>query len=633
MLNKLKVGQKLYIGFGVIILLIMIVAIFGINRVNKINDTLNEIVEVNSLKQRYAVNFRGSVHDRAIAIRDVVLSQNSSDELYINSIKNIKQLEEFYDKSRKPLEEMENQKTNISSTEIELLDKIRSIESQTLPVVKKIISLKENGNNYEAQKMLVGSAGDLFSKWLMYINEFIDYQENKNHEAIPIARDIANTFSFIMLSILIVALGISFLIAFVISKTITSSTTKVQNGVLSFFDFLNNNSKSSGLIDIQSHDEFGQIAKVINDNILKTEKTIVKDDEFLKNVEFFVKELLNGNMQAKITKDPDTPNLQILKEQLEKLQNNLEATIARDLNHLVDVLEAYKQQDFTLRIKDPDAKVSIIINELGDEISLLLRQSLDIGSALEESSSRLLENVDRLNTSANSAANNIEQTASVLKEITSTVVSNSQNVIQMSSYSNKVSSLAIQGQGMARNTATAMDDIAKQVGLISESIEIIDQIAFQTNILSLNAAVEAATAGEAGKGFAVVAAEVRNLAERSAEAAKEIAHIVENAILKANQGKNISGEMISGYQELLSNIEKTSQSIGEITKASKEQEIGITQINDAVHSLEEQARHNTAIATQTQTIATQTDKIAKEIVYETSSKKFIGKENIVLVGK
>ena len=87
------------------------------------------------------------------------------------------------------------------------------------------------------------------------------------------------------------------------------------------------------------------------------------------------------------------------------------------------------------------------------------------------------------------------------------------------------------------------------------------------------------------------------------------------------------------YQELLSNIEKTSQSIGEITKASKEQEIGITQINDAVHSLEEQARHNTAIATQTQTIATQTDKIAKEIVYETSSKKFIGKENIVLVGK
>ncbi|NLO17914.1 MAG: methyl-accepting chemotaxis protein, partial [Arcobacter butzleri] len=95
MLNKLKVGQKLYIGFGVIILLIMIVAIFGINRVNKINDTLNEIVEVNSLKQRYAVNFRGSVHDRAIAIRDVVLSQNSSDELYLNSIKNIKQLEEF----------------------------------------------------------------------------------------------------------------------------------------------------------------------------------------------------------------------------------------------------------------------------------------------------------------------------------------------------------------------------------------------------------------------------------------------------------------------------------------------------------------------------------------------------------
>ena len=103
----------------------------------------------------------------------------------------------------------------------------------------------------------------------------------------------------------------------------------------------------------------------------------------------------------------------------------------------------------------------------------------------------------------------------------------------------------------------AMDEINKEVSSINEAIEVIDQIAFQTNILSLNAAVEAATAGEAGKGFAVVAQEVRNLASRSAEAAKEIKNIVEIATSKANEGKGIANSMKDGYTELNKKINET----------------------------------------------------------------------------
>ena len=114
----------------------------------------------------------------------------------------------------------------------------------------------------------------------------------------------------------------------------------------------------------------------------------------------------------------------------------------------------------------------------------------------------------------------------------------------MASLSNEVTASAKQGETLANQTNIAMDDINTQVTAINDAITVIDQIAFQTNILSLNAAVEAATAGEAGRGFAVVAQEVRNLASRSADAAKEIKLIVENATNKANQGKNIASNMI-----------------------------------------------------------------------------------------
>ncbi|MBY0541711.1 MAG: chemotaxis protein, partial [Campylobacterales bacterium] len=170
--------------------------------------------------------------------------------------------------------------------------------------------------------------------------------------------------------------------------------------------------------------------------------------------------------------------------------------------------------------------------------------------------------------------------------------------------------------------------INTQVNAINEAISVIDQIAFQTNILSLNAAVEAATAGEAGKGFAVVAAEVRNLASRSAEAAKEIKSIVENATKKANDGKKIAGNMIDGYKQLNGNIIHTINLIQDIQNASKEQLLGIEQINDAVNQLDQQTQQNAAVASQTHDVAVLTDQIAKLVVTNADEKEFKGKNEV-----
>jgi methyl-accepting chemotaxis protein len=198
----------------------------------------------------------------------------------------------------------------------------------------------------------------------------------------------------------------------------------------------------------------------------------------------------------------------------------------------------------------------------------------------------------------------------------------------MSSYANTVTDAVTKGEDLAQRTVSSITEIDNEVTAINEAITVIDQIAFQTNILSLNAAVEAATAGEAGKGFAVVAQEVRNLASRSAEAAKEIKEIVEKATSKASSGKNIAHQMIEGYGHLNTNIDKTIELIKEVELASQEQQGGIIQINDAVNSLDQQTQKNASVANEANDIAHMTQNIANEIVIDADKKEFVGKNTV-----
>jgi methyl-accepting chemotaxis protein len=283
--------------------------------------------------------------------------------------------------------------------------------------------------------------------------------------------------------------------------------------------------------------------------------------------------------------------------------------------------------DFRHRISNPTGNTSQGLNQLAETINGMLVENKSIGLTLNDNSNVLLSNVELLSKSSNEAAAALEETAAALEEITSNINNNTQNVVRMSKYANELSASASTGEKLAGETTLSMDEINSQVRAITEAISVIDQIAFQTNILSLNAAVEAATAGEAGKGFAVVAAEVRSLASRSAEAAKEIKTLVENANNKANHGKVIADEMIVGYRTLNENINQTLALIKDIEMASKEQSSGIEQINHAVAQLDQQTQQNASIANQTKMIATSTQIIAKSVVESANEKEFIGKED------
>jgi len=291
------------------------------------------------------------------------------------------------------------------------------------------------------------------------------------------------------------------------------------------------------------------------------------------------------------------------------------------IQDIMDILNQYKSGVYKnkLEVKDlPEdiTKLANGINDLGTSLLELSQINLKNGLALKDGSDTLAKNITLINESVNAQAASVSKTSSDLGDITINIKENTKNTIQMAGYAKELTSSANEGEELANKTAVSMDEINTQTSAINESISIIDQIAFQTNILSLNAAVEAATAGEAGKGFAVVAQEVRNLASRSAEAAREIKDLVENATTKANEGKVIADDMIVGYSKLNENIKLTMDLIGNVTDSSKEQENSIQNINESITILNEQMQSSAQIAEQTNTIAQQSSGIARKIVEE-----------------
>jgi methyl-accepting chemotaxis protein len=330
-----------------------------------------------------------------------------------------------------------------------------------------------------------------------------------------------------------------------------------------------------------------------------------------------VERAASGDFTGKINIEGKTGFFLKIAENLNALVNNAE----KGLNDIAGVLGAMSKGDLTAKITADYAgtfgKLKQYSNQTTENLTAMMSDIRNAAEMIFTASSEIAQGNADLSSRTEQQAANLEETASSMEELTSTVKLNADNAKQANVLAEKASTVAVDGGSLIQQVVVTMNDINQSAQKISDIIGVIDGIAFQTNILALNAAVEAARAGDQGRGFAVVASEVRTLAQRSANAAKDIKALINDSVQKIESGNSLVNKSGETMKEIVGSIKRVNDIMSEIAAASNEQSSGIEEVSTAVSQMDEMTQQNAALVEQAaaaaESLQSQADQLSQSV--------------------
>ncbi|WP_045728005.1 methyl-accepting chemotaxis protein [Xanthomonas sp. GPE 39] len=297
--------------------------------------------------------------------------------------------------------------------------------------------------------------------------------------------------------------------------------------------------------------------------------------------------------------------------------NQLMSTADGNLQSLSTLLQAIAAGDLTARMHGEFhgvfAQMRDDANATAEQLASIVGRIKQSAGSINAAASEIATGNDDLSQRTEQQAASLEETAASMEELTSTVKQNAENARQANQLAAGAASVASQGGAVVGQVVQTMSGIEAASKKIADIISVIDGIAFQTNILALNAAVEAARAGEQGRGFAVVASEVRTLAQRSANAAKEIKGLIDDSVTRVAEGSQLVDQAGKTMQEIVSSVQHVTDIMGEISAASQEQSAGIEQVNQTVTQMDESTQQNAALVEEATAAARSMEQQALEL--------------------
>ena len=344
-----------------------------------------------------------------------------------------------------------------------------------------------------------------------------------------------------------------------------------------------------------------------------------------------------GDMKARssvATKDEVGILAQSFNEMGDKLQANMvkereqAAKMEQFMVEAKRVLGSLAQGDLTSQMTnacDGDLEqIKMSLNSAMTNLTTTLTTVREAASSVTSGAEEITKGNEDLSQRTSEQASSLEETSSAMEEMTSTVKQNADNAKQANQLAIAARDVANKGGAVTTKAVEAMGEINKSSKKIADIITVIDEIAFQTNLLALNAAVEAARAGEHGRGFAVVAAEVRNLAQRSATAAKEIKGLINESIQRVTDGSELVDQCGKTLEEIVGSVKRVTDIIAEISVASQEQASGIDQVNKAIMQMDETTQQNAALVEEATSASQSMKEQAMELMRQVGSFKMVG---------